>query len=181
MASVVFLNPWHWCFNNIMNGNSCQICLDQSNSRMKSHDKMELCDWSISLPVYNIRGRIHQNLQLCFGNTCGNMSSKNNIMNRLSLKRQKRMRDREVQTAAESFGDQVAVLAKEVDTLKQIHEEVWSRGLGSISPEDMHQFNLVAEKFHQLSRDFMEEGVTPSQSKFNNFVFYHPFLIAHDV
>ena len=139
---------------------------------------MERSDWPISLPVYNIRGRIHQNLQLCFGNTCDNMSSKNN---RLSLKRQKRTRDREVQTAAESFGAQVAVLSREVDILKQLHEEVWSRGLGSISPEDMHQFNLVAEKFHQLSRDFMEEGVTPSQSKFNNFVFYHPFLIAHDV
>ena len=182
MASVVFLNPWHWCLNNIMNGNSCQICLDQSNSRMRSHDKMELSDWSIPLPVYNIRERIHQKLQLCFDNSCDNMSSLANTMkmrSKLSLK--KRTRDRAVQTKVDTFGAQVAVLAREVDVLKQLHEEVWDHGNGSITPEDLEQFHHVAAKLHQLIRDSMEEGVTPSQSKFDNFVFFHSFLIIHDV
>ena len=139
---------------------------------------MELSDWSIPLLVYNIRGRIHQKLQLCFGNSCDNMSSKNN---RLSLKRQKRTRDRAVQTKVDTFGAQVAVLAREVDVLKQLHEEVWDHGNGSITPEDLEQFHHVAAKLHQLIRDSMEEGVTPSQSKFDNFVFFHSFLIIHDV
>ena len=134
---------------------------------------MELSDWSIALPVYNIRGKIHQNLQLCFGNTCGNMSSTNNIMkNRLSLKK-KKTRDREAQTVTETFADQVAVLAHEVDVLKQLHEEVWDRGHGSITPEDLRQLHLVAEKFQSLIEDSMKEGITPSQSKYVNSEFFH--------
>ena len=91
-------------------------------------------------------------------------------MSRLSLKKKKRTRDREVQTVTETFGAQVAVVAREVDILKRIHEEVWDRGNGSITPDDLRQFHLVAEKFHQLISDCMEEGVTPSQSEYDTFV-----------
>ena len=97
------------------------------------------------------------------------MASKENFMklkSKLSLK--KRTRDREVQTVTETFGDQVAVLAQEVDVLRQLHEEVWMRGNGSISPDDLHDLHLVAERFHGLVNDITEEGVTPSQSKYDS-------------
>ena len=102
-------------------------------------------------------------------------------MSRLSLKKKKRTRDREVQTVTETFGAQVAVVAQEVDILKQLHHQVWYRGIGSISPDDLREFHLVAEKFHQLIKDSMEEGITPSQSKYDNFAFLLLFSFAHDV
>lgn len=75
-------------------------------------------------------------------------------------------RPRSTQTEVTTFGGQLGILHRDVDRLRELHTAVWDDGKGSITPEDVVSFRDLTEKINRLIETVMEDGVTPSQSKY---------------
>ena len=92
------------------------------------------------------------------------------VRSKLTLPKQKR--NRNVQTEmvdirepVTSFQQQLRVVSREVEILKQFHQQAWDCGQGSITPQDVDDFTKIVNDVNALADALTSEGVTPSQSK----------------